>query len=566
MTDATLLARLQGAYADFEARRFGSVVESLEALPGNGGPLGRGLLLVARGLTLEQDGRHAEAARLLEQASALDVALPAVLHELAGFFQRTGRSSLAHHAFLAHELMAPGGLEAFLSDMPAHERARYAPWALRSSSWAGKGDLYGLAVYKSALRESLGPEAAATVLAGMREPQGPRLAARRPLVRLIDHAREHGVGYAERIPAAASLSTPIPVHGRPEGEREERRSRALFTCILEDTVVTARSNVLLAGDRALLDVQDDELLRRPHDLAVDPIVAWGGPEEVITVEPADRGSLRSIPEAVWLSGVHSPAFGHWIMEFLPRVWALMARPGFGDLPIIIDERMPSQHVEALRVFAGETNPLIVLKDHESVRVSRLWVSSNLVYLPVGPLPAATGARRTRNGLDDAGFLRLLEPVRPVLEAIGTEGTPKRIYLTRKPWQHRRLVNGPVVEELLAGHGFVTYDFADLGFREQVRLVRGADHVVAAGGSSSLTTIFGRPGLRVAVLAPPHYSDTGWLTQACRALGHELTVLVGSLANEHPSYRWMSDYEIDPAELAAYLAGTRPQPTSPDAVR
>jgi hypothetical protein len=54
----------------------------------------------------------------------------------------------------------------------------------------------------------------------------------------------------------------------------------LFGAVIEDVVVTARSGILLAAGRAILDVQDG--------------------------------------------------------EFLPRVWARMRRPGFGGVPILFD--------------------------------------------------------------------------------------------------------------------------------------------------------------------------------------------------------------------------------------
>ncbi|CAN5790518.1 hypothetical protein BH23CHL8_BH23CHL8_09900 [soil metagenome] len=538
MSDASLLDRLQTAEQHFEARRFAAVIETLEGLPDHGGPVGLGLYLAARGLELEAQGRPDDADVLMERSFAQGATMPSLLRELTRFFRRRDRRLLAHHAFLMHELMEPGAASS-VHDVTERDRARYAPWVLRASPWADRMDLYEMAPYKSALVERLGPEAAALVLAGMRSSSSPHVAIRRPLVPLIDHAREQGLEYEELIGAGPAVSTAIPLYRRPADEPVERRTRALFSCILEDVVVPARSGILLTAGRALLDIQEDELVRRPVDLSIDPVVVAGGSDEVLIIEPAERDELRTLPEAIWLTGVHTPAYGHWIMEFLPKLWALLERPGFAEVPILIDDRMPAQHVEAIRLFAGDANPLIVLQDQESARVRRLWVCSALVYLPVGPLPSG-GRKRVRNGVDDEGFRRLLERIRPVLEAIDTQAAPRHVYLARKPSQHRRLVNAEAIQEQLEGQGFQKVDFGELAFREQLRIIRGAEQVVAAGGSALLTTVFGPPGQRIGVMMPPFYGDIGWLTQACRALGHELSVLVGELANEHPRYRWMSD--------------------------
>ncbi len=287
-----------------------------------------------------------------------------------------------------------------------------------------------------------------------------------------------------------------------------------------------------------------------------PLIASGDADAVLLLEPADRDALRRVPEAIWLGGVHSVAFGHWILEFLPKVWALMTRPGFKHVPLIVDARRPPQHLEAVRLFTGGVNPVVVHEAHDCVRVERLWVASAPTYLPVGPLPAPPGPR-TRVGLDDAGFARLLARIGPTLEAIDTTGTPSRLYLTRNPSQHRRVTDAHELEARLADAGFESHDFGELPFVEQLRLIRGADWIIGPAGSSMENVIFGRPGVRVGVFVPSGPEDVGWLAQECRALGIELTAIVGQIVEEHRSYRWMSDYRIDPSLLAAYLETSSP---------
>jgi hypothetical protein len=556
MDHEDILAGLQAAYLDFEGARHRAVIERLAALPDSGGSLGQSLSLAARALLLEQTDQVAEAVPLMERAFAHGVALPALLREEVRFFQRAGRDGLANHAFLLLQLVSPGALAEEARALPARERAWYAPWGVHSSWWAENGDLYGVAAFKAGLVERLGREAAAIVLSRMADEHGPRTAAVRALVPLIEHAREHGQAYEEIIEAGMATSKPFREHAEPR----ERRVRAMFACILEDVLVHARSNILMTAERALLDVQGDVLRHRPVDLAVDPLVVAGDSDAVVLVEPRLE-DVERIEEAVGLTGVHSTAFGHWIMEFLPKVWALMGRPGFEEVPILVDEGMPEQHLEALRLFVGEEHPLRVLSRGERVRVGRLWVCSALVYLPIGPVArstaepsAAARGPRVRYTLDHDGFRRLMGKVEPVLVSIDPAGAPPRVYLARRSSQHRQLVNAPLVESILRSHGFVTLDFGDLPFREQLRIMRGAEQVVAAGGSASLMTIFGRPGLRVAVMTP-QWGEAAWLAQASRALDHELTVLVGTIVRPHPSYKWMSDYEIDPSALSDYLAGS-----------
>jgi len=212
--------------------------------------------------------------------------------------------------------------------------------------------------------------------------------------------------------------------------------------------------------------------------------------------------------------------------------------------------MPRQHEEALRIFAP-SSPIITLRPHQSVRVDRLWVASQLVDFATGPRP---GAMRSRGGraLHPAGFRHLRAQADAALSAFDAGSVASRLSLTRKPSQWRRLVNATEVEGVLARHGFQALDFGELPFAEQLRHIRGADLVVGQDGSALLMTLFGRPDLRICGLGQPEMGAWEWYADACEAIGHDLTVIRGSLATAHPDYEWMSDYEIDTGLLETYL--------------
>jgi capsular polysaccharide biosynthesis protein len=541
-----LLDLLGTAAADLEAGRDRPVIDALGAVPDSGGPVGRALLRVALGREAEASGQHDEAVRLMEQAFGSSPALPAAaLRALAEFFGRRGQRRLGHHAFLMLQIVQPETVDVVLKRLPRDDRAHYAVWASRRSLELRRYLTYVQAPFKRALRECLGAWAAAHQLASVRSPYHPRILVSRRLEPLVDHAREAGLDYEELIPAGPAPPTPVRFLGAGAPEPEARRTRALFACVLEDVVVTARSSILLTGDHALMDVQEDELTSAPHDLADDPLVLHDEDYESILLEPAERGSLRRVPEAIWMTGVHTSAFGHWLIEYLPKVWALMARDGYSAVPLLVDARLAPQHLEAVRLLAGDANPFIVLEGHESVRVDRLWVASALGYL-------ASGMDHRRLGVDDEAYGRLMARVAPTLEAIDTTGTPTRLYLSRKPSQHRRLVNAREVEDRLAAAGFVRKDFAELPFIEQLRLVRGADWIVGPSGSALLMAIFGHPRVRIGALVPLGLFDVAWIGQACRRLDVDLTAIVGDIVQPHPRYPWLSDYRIDLDVLDDYL--------------
>jgi hypothetical protein len=129
---------------------------------------------------------------------------------------------------------------------------------------------------------------------------------------------------------------------------------------------------------------------------------------------------------------------------------------------------------------------------------------------------------------------------------------KRIYLTRKESQHKRLVNAAAVQEWFADRGFEIYDPASLSFSEQLARVQGAEVLVAPEGSAPWLGFYGSPGTRIGLLDNPHVDEYWTYELLCRRLGLHLSILTGPVVRVEPSYAKFSDYEIDIERLPAFL--------------
>lgn len=555
MADDRRLRILQAASRAFERRRFDDVVARLEELPDDGGKLGRGLMAAATALRLEEDGRTDEAVRQMGRVLTLATPLPEVQREAAMFFARQGQHARAHHAFLMADVLAPLRPRAPFGRIPESEWARYAPWAIRAALETPHGDSYAIGHMRGLLETELGPEGAALAAASMRRPgaEWPRdRTVERTLVDLIGYAREQGLDYEEVIPSTEVELVPPRVLGQPAGETASATTRTFFSGLLCDVTAVGKSNLLLAGDDVLIDIQGDELERFPLDLRVDALVA-SGPHgrEVLTVEPRDPEAVRTVPEAVWLVGVHSNEFGHWMTEFLAKLLALMSRPGFEQVPILVDARMHHQHLEALRVLLGRPVHTIELEPGEHVRVGRLWVAGQPVYRPAWA-PAYSSAPGTETAYVGEAIAELIARIRPNLEAIEPLEGYERLYLPRRAWQKRKLVNADEVEAELERAGFVRFDPWDASFRRQLQVIRSARYVVAPAGSAVIMSLFAPAGLRLGLFSHQNLESFEVFTGVYRGLGHELTVVAGEATNVHPGSPKYSDFRISPAAVRQLL--------------
>jgi hypothetical protein len=203
------------------------------------------------------------------------------------------------------------------------------------------------------------------------------------VVGLHEHARAHAAGFEELAPARPVLVPETPCHGVEPGHSVEAVTRAFFLCALEDAVVSCKSSIVYVGTRALLDATPQERALYPLDLDVDPTVVGPVGDELLAVMGAGA-SGPAVATALSLCGVHSFNFGHWLLEFLPKVWAVAGRSDFRGVTILVDEQMPSQLREALLLFLPSGNDVRSLGPGESVLVRKLWTLPMIASWPRWP--------------------------------------------------------------------------------------------------------------------------------------------------------------------------------------
>jgi hypothetical protein len=513
--------------------------------------------LVARGLVHEKQGDLAAAALAFDAAAELGVPVAELVREIARWYGRAAEHRRSYAFYSLLEQLAPGSMvELFAQPLPPAALAALGGWALAREVREERPRHWFYPPYKEALCARHGPEVAGLVfcaLAGFEFGAVRRL----PLNGLREYAVRHSPAFEELSPRRPIELPAPPVYRRPRQEPMRSMSRSVFFCTVQDAVVSSKGNLILTENAALLDAQPDELAKVAVDLSCEPELfaeQWPLAREG---EPLDllltAGGLEpAMDRAFHLVGVNSYNFGHWHMEFLPKLWACRDRPGFSDVPILVDEQMPPQNLEALRVLLGDHHPVHVLPRGTSVRVRELWVCSTPVYVP---LAAAWGAEPAPDlmACDGVPFAEHLIALRPRLEALAEPASrPRRLFLTRKDGQHRRLVNRAEVEQWFVAQGFEVYDFAEHSFRQQLELVRSAEAIVGPDGSSFMTTFYARAGTRIGILDNPYLEDNEWYVNVSEALGQRLLYFVGDVVEPDASYRFRAGYRVDVGALPGFL--------------
>ncbi len=242
-------------------------------------------------------------------------------------------------------------------------------------------------------------------------------------------------------------------------------------------------------------------------------------------------------QAVLLTGPGHYIFGHWLVDFLPRLFVLY-RAGYElrALKYLLPSDTPP-FVFALLELAGIPRGAVVLYDRQTdvVAVDELIVPNNLrTHSRMHPDIRLAGAFLT--GL----FL-------------GTSGLPaaraERIFVIRRGSAsvERRLLNRAEIEGIAAGAGFVLVDPAELTLPNQVALFASARCIIGEYGSAMHLALFSAPGTVVCCLRGngPH---PGWVQSSlAQELEHKIGYVIGPLEPDGGSFR------VDESQFRAALS-------------
>ena len=138
-----------------------------------------------------------------------------------------------------------------------------------------------------------------------------------------------------------------------------------------------RASILTSDGTAISDTGGHPKFGRFVSFIYEPVVLAQQPDKVIL--SFGKFETREIEAGIFLSGLASNAFGHWLPEFLPKLQFLQQHPDFANLPLIVDADMPQSHFDHLRRLSD--NPLILLRTNESLICRRLLVAPSPAFLP-----------------------------------------------------------------------------------------------------------------------------------------------------------------------------------------
>lgn len=302
---------------------------------------------------------------------------------------------------------------------------------------------------------------------------------------------------------------------------------------IKDARIFSNSSIILTCDgTALSDTGGHPNLGRFVSFAYEKIVLAQQSDKVLL--NFSEYNTREIEAGIFLSGLASSAFGHWLPEFLPKLQFLQQHRDFAKLPIIVDAGMPQSHFDHLRRLVN--NPLILLQENESLLCRRLLVAPSPAFFPVEMFPNNIPAHEIA-GLSPKAMRFLLTGEVSENKKYGR----RRIFLARKNMKWRRLLNEEEIAANLEKLGFETIFIEEMTVGEQIELFQQAQWIVAPNGSALLNLIYSDPRVNVLILSQKNLFNWGAFQGCMESLGYSPIWVCSD--EEEPAEQKHSSYRI-----------------------
>lgn len=307
-----------------------------------------------------------------------------------------------------------------------------------------------------------------------------------------------------------------------------------------------RSNLVLQGNRLIYDLAAHPLsgIADIKD-GVNPdqiMTAVYGAKRALVEEPAET---RTLDAGLMLFGLQSKNYGHWLLEFVPRLLWFNDPACPSGFPICIDDHMPETHRQIVELLDTRGRQILPLPA-QATRFRELGVAPVPTFFPFDSRPGVP----VYDAIWPADVLGAMR--RAVLERLAARGvdlrrTGRRIILSRRGFFQRQLLNEAEIIEVLTRQGFEVVYPEKLSFAEQIQLYHTADTIVGSASSALTNCIFCNPHARVIALIHENrsFNFRGYSSMIASS-GADLHFIRGKTIDGAAVHAFHANYLVAPA--------------------
>lgn len=321
-----------------------------------------------------------------------------------------------------------------------------------------------------------------------------------------------------------------------------------YVARFKDCLTFPRSNIVLQGSRLIYDLAahpDSGIADIKDGKNADQIMTavYGGGRALVE-EPAE---VRILDSGLMMFGLQSRNYGHWLLEFVPRMLWFNDPACPAGCPICIDDHMPETHRQIVELLDRRGRPILPLPA-QAVRFKELGVAPVPTFFPFDVRPGVP-VYDSVWPKDILGAMRRAVFERLAVRGVDLRPTGRRIVLSRKGFTQRQLVNEAEIINALARYGFEVVYPEKLSFVEQIALYHSADVIVGSASSAMTNTIFCNDKARVVALIHENLSfNFRGYTSMIGSSGAQVLYIRGTTVPGEKTHPFHANYTVTPQQV------------------
>lgn len=215
----------------------------------------------------------------------------------------------------------------------------------------------------------------------------------------------------------------------------------------------------------------------------------------------------------------TPAYGHWLVEILPRIRGIKNYQGqTGRNPrILVNPNITDWQIETLKFVGVDTSNLTRWQGGRASvdrYVLPMWAKSE---------PCTSNIDWVREQIEaSVDYEKHLDQF------------SSRIYLSRENMDRRQVINRKELVDAISEYGFESYSPESMTFAEQVALFKEADIIIGPTGGSFTNIIFSTNVDVIELFQPDDFIT--WQLELSQVLDHEYHALFGDSIDQNPKLK------------------------------
>ncbi len=255
------------------------------------------------------------------------------------------------------------------------------------------------------------------------------------------------------------------------------------------------------------------------------------PQAGATLFYAANATARIDGDVFFLSAPYNH-FGHFMVDFLPRLLASELVEGSESWKLAVPDNLPAKWIEGIKMMGFDEERILKL------RIDTRYACERLHVFKIGSSPSHPVHPDLMRYLRSKLYPETMSPCRG-----------KRYFLERGAVGTRLVANAAEFGALLDAEGFTRVDVATLSLTDQQKLLADAEIIMGPFGSNLFAVFFAPPGATLINIMGEHRGDN-IVQHVCHMIGVKYQLLLSKLAV--PSDR-DPDVIVDCGELQRRLS-------------